>query len=52
MKMDKVYVNRRRWVAFILIGIPALILSYYIVNHIWWTGTGYCFGSMIQCVKL
>jgi len=50
MKMDRKYVNRRRWVVFIFIGIPLLVISYYLVNHIWWTGTGYCWGTMQKCV--
>jgi hypothetical protein len=31
----------------ILLGLVAI---YYIVNHIWWTGTGYCWGSIDKCV--
>ncbi len=31
----------------ILIGLIAI---YYIVNNIWWTGTGYCWGSIDKCV--
>jgi hypothetical protein len=52
MKMDRKYVNRRRWVAFIFIGIPLLLLGYYIMGHIWWTGTGYCINTMEKCVGL
>ena len=52
MKMDRKYVNRRRWVAFIFIGIPLLVLGFYLINHIWWTDNGYCFGSMEKCIGL
>jgi len=38
--------KRARAIA-ILLGLVAI---YYIVNHIWWTGTGYCWGSINKCV--
>jgi hypothetical protein len=31
----------------ILLGLIAI---YYIVNNIWWTGTGYCWGNINECV--
>jgi hypothetical protein len=31
----------------ILLGLVAI---YFIVNHIWWTGTGYCWGDINKCV--
>ena len=51
MKMDRKYVIRRKVVfgALILIG---LICAFYVVNHIWWTGTGYCWGTAEKCVGL
>jgi hypothetical protein len=49
MKMDRKYVNRRRWVAFIVVGIPLLILAFYVINHIWWTTNGYCWGTPEKC---
>ena len=49
MRMEKKYINRRRWVAFIFIGIPLLVLSYYLVSHIWWVGDHYCFGDIMKC---
>ena len=52
MKMDAIYVSRRRKVAFIFIGIPALLVSYYVLNHIWWTNAHYCWGSAAKCVGL
>jgi len=33
----------------IFIGIWAI---YMIATHLWWTGSGYCWGSMVECVKL
>lgn len=32
----------------ILFGIIAI---YYILNHIWWVGNGYCWGSMVKCYE-
>jgi hypothetical protein len=52
MKMERKYVRRRRTVAFIFIGIPLLIVAYYLMSHIWWTGTSYCWGTMEKCVGL
>jgi len=49
MKMDRKYVNRRRAVAFIFIGIPLLVVVYYFATHIWWTGSSYCFGDIYKC---
>ena len=31
----------------ILLGALALV---YISTHIWWTGSGYCFGSAVKCL--
>jgi hypothetical protein len=52
MKMQRKYVRRRRTAAFIFIGIPALVAAYYVVNHLWWVGNGYCWGTMEKCVGL
>jgi hypothetical protein len=30
----------------ILAGIIAL---YYVSTHLWWTGTGYCWGTITEC---
>ncbi len=30
----------------ILLGIIAI---YYVMNHIWWVGDHYCWGSMVEC---
>jgi hypothetical protein len=46
--MDYKYVMRRRMV-FVTLAIVGLIAAYYLVNHIWWTGSGYCWGDMIKC---
>jgi len=52
MKMEKKFVRRRRVVAFIVVGIPLLIAAYYLVNHVWWTGTGYCWGDSVKCLGM
>jgi len=52
MKMDRKYVRRRRVVAFIFVGIPLLVGAYFLVNNIWWTGTGYCWGSSVKCLGI
>jgi len=31
----------------ILLGLVAI---YFIVNHIWWTGTNYCWGNIDKCI--
>lgn len=50
-KMDRKYVRRRRVVGFIA-GAVMLVAAYYVVNHIWWTGTSYCWGSSQKCIGL
>ena len=52
MRMEKKFVRRRRVVAFIVVGIPLLIAAYYLVNHVWWTGTGYCWGDSVKCLGM
>jgi len=51
MKMQRKYVIRRRVVfaPFVIVGLVAL---YYIVNHVWWTGSGWCLGSAQKCIGL
>ena len=51
MKMERKYVRRRRIVS-IIIGAVVLVIAYYLINHIWWTGNGYCWGTMEKCVGL
>lgn len=30
--------------------ILALFLgTYYLINHLWWTGDHYCWGSLLEC---
>jgi hypothetical protein len=31
----------------ILAGIIAL---YYVSTHVWWTGTSYCWGDLLECM--
>jgi hypothetical protein len=48
-KMDRKYVIRRR-VVFGALGLIGLVAAYYLVNHIWWTGSSFCWGDMQKCV--
>jgi len=51
MKMGSKYIMRRR-VAFgvlLIVGFAVLLAGYYLVNHIWWTGNGWCFGDLMKC---
>ena len=50
MKMERKYVMRRR-VVFGVLAIAGLVILYLIVNHIWWTGSGICWGDVLQCEK-
>jgi len=36
------------WIA----GLIAFYATFWLINHIWWTDNGYCFGSMEKCVGL
>ena len=48
MKMQRKYVIRRR-VVFGTLAIVGLVGMYFLVNHIWWRGSGYCWGDMVKC---
>jgi hypothetical protein len=50
-KMDRKYVIRRR-IVFGTLGVIAFIAAFYIVNHIWWTGNGYCWGTSEKCIGI
>lgn len=30
--------------------LAGIILIYYVINHIWWTPTGYCWGTATECL--
>lgn len=48
--MSKVRLTKRgKRVRAILI-LLAIVAYYYLVSHIWWTGTGYCWGTGIECM--
>ena len=36
----------------IVAGACVLVALYLVTTSIWWTGRGYCFGSMTKCVGL
>ncbi len=42
-------VYRRRW-AYLLAGIATAAGIIYLSGRIWWVGSGYCFGSMAECM--
>jgi hypothetical protein len=44
--------TRRGKVVVTILAIAALIAGYWVESHIWWTATGYCWGSMERCVGL
>jgi hypothetical protein len=50
-KMDRKYVIRRR-IVFGTLAIVGFIAAFYLVNHIWWTGTGYCWGTSEKCIGI
>ena len=47
-KMDRKYVVRRRLV-FGTLALVGLVVAYYLVNHIWWAGDGFCIGDIYKC---
>ena len=49
--MDRKYVIRRR-VVFGTLALVGIIAAYYLVNHIWWTGNGYCWGTSEKCIGI
>ena len=50
-KMDRKYVIRRR-IVFGTLAVVGIIAAYYLVNHIWWTGIGYCWGDSVKCIGI
>jgi hypothetical protein len=48
MRMERKYVVRRR-VVFGVAALIGIIAAYYLVNHIWWTGNGWCWGDIYKC---
>jgi len=44
--------TRRGKVVVTILVIAALIAGYWVESHIWWTGMGYCWGTMEKCVGL
>jgi hypothetical protein len=48
-----VKLNRRgRIVRAIVLIAGALLALAFISSHIWWTGGGYCVGSMSECIGI
>jgi hypothetical protein len=45
MKLTK----RGRRVRAILI-LAAIAVIYYVSGHLWWTGSGYCWGTAAECL--
>jgi hypothetical protein len=45
-------VTRRGKIVFSITAVIALYGLFYVVNHIWWVGDGYCWGTMQKCVGL
>lgn len=42
----------RGWV--VLVIVPALLLVWGLIEvstNLWWTGEGYCWGTMVECFK-
>lgn len=42
-------VYRRRWIKLIA-GLAIAAGIVYMSGRIWWTGSGYCIGSMVECM--
>jgi len=42
-------VYRRRW-AYLLAGLAIAAGMVYMSARIWWTGSGYCFGTHSECM--
>lgn len=42
-------IYRRRW-AYLIGGLALFAGIVYLSGRLWWTGSGYCLGSMIECM--
>lgn len=42
-------IYRRRW-AYLIGGLALLAAIVYLSGRLWWTGSGYCLGSMVECM--
>lgn len=42
-------IYRRRW-AYLLAGLAIAAGIIYLSGRIWWVGSGYCIGSMVECM--
>ena len=49
MKMERKYVVRRRVVFSIAVSALAFAIGT-ITANLWWTGNGYCWGDMFECM--
>jgi hypothetical protein len=43
--------TNRGWFVAGFVSALALMLAFYVMNHIWWTPTGYCWGSVNDCLN-
>ena len=42
--------TRRGRIVVALLIIAAFAARYYVSTHVWWTGDGYCLGSVEECL--
>lgn len=42
-------IYRRRW-GYLLAGLAIAAGIIYLSGRIWWVGSGYCIGSMVECM--
>lgn len=35
----------------VIAGVALLIGVYQVIGNLWWTGSGYCWGSMVECME-
>ena len=45
MRLNK----KQRRIRAVLI-LAAIVAAFYIMGHIWWTDSGYCWGSAVECL--
>ena len=42
--------TRRGWIVLVILPAIALVAALvWISGHVWWTGEGYCIGTMLEC---